>query len=162
VAIFFLVSILTMMMLSVDRFMALGYPLKYNLHLTDKVKFFMITYPWVHGSVFGILCGTFFPIRFDPVSMDCGLNWKERQLWFIITVLTINFVIPFTLLAVMNLMTLRLVRCQNRIFVRQTSSQEVGFGVRMIACMARKRGKNRIQQTEIIPLTVWFMHDWHC
>lgn len=139
----FLVSILTLVMLSLDRFMALGKPLKYNQHLTVKLKTFIITYPWAHGSIFGVLCGVFIPIKFDPVSMDCGLGWKDRQLWFIVIVFALNFVIPFVVLAVMSVMTFRLVKNQNKILVAGRVRGDVGLGARASKthCMTRKRGK---------------------
>jgi hypothetical protein len=137
----FLISILTMVMLSVDRFIALGYPLKYNLRISSSVKAFMIAYPWIHGALFGIFCGIFIKIKFDPGSMDCGLSWKERHVGFVIFVLFIHFVVPFAMLTVMNAMTLRLVRCQNRVVIRQESTGDMGIG--RAADVGRRRGKTQ-------------------
>lgn len=132
----FLISMFTLVMLSIDRFLALGCPLKYVLHLTIKVKAIMIAYPWIHGALFGILCGVFVPIKFDPMSMDCGIGWKNREDWFIVSVLSVNFVVPFVLLTIMNVMTFRLVRSQNNNSLFRETTEEVG-----LACMTKRRGK---------------------
>lgn len=110
----FSVSVLNMVMLSVDRFVALGYPLQYNLRMTSKVKIFMITYPWIHGALFFILCGSILEVKFDRKGLDCGLSWSERPMVFTLSILLIHVGIPFVLLLVLNTWTLCLVRAQNR------------------------------------------------
>ncbi|XP_031554116.1 melanopsin-like [Actinia tenebrosa] len=111
---FFFTSTFTMIMLCIDRFVALGYPLHYNLRITSRVKIFMIAYPWVHGSLFAILCGSLLDINFDPKGLDCGLGWHKRPMAFTLSVLMIHVGMPFVLLLVLNTRTLFLVRAQNR------------------------------------------------
>lgn len=138
----FLISILTKVMLSIDRFIALGYPLKYNLRIKSSVKAFMVAYPWIHGVLFGVFCGILIDIKFDPASRDCGLVWRERHIGFTISVLIAHFVLPLALLVVMNAMTLRLVRSQNRVLVRQESStRDIGV-ISTGTDMSRRRGKS--------------------
>jgi hypothetical protein len=111
---FFFTSTFTMVMLCIDRFVALGYPLQYNLRMTSKVKIFMITYPWIHGALFFILCGSILEVKFDRKGLDCGLSWSERPMVFTLSILLIHVGIPFVLLLVLNTWTLCLVRAQNR------------------------------------------------
>ena len=95
---FFFISVFTLVMLSVDRFVALGFPLRYIQLMKPKLKVFMIAYPWVHGTLFSIICASFLEIKFSPDSFDCGLSWRKRSMAFTLSILLFHVVIPLILI----------------------------------------------------------------
>ncbi|XP_048575771.1 rhodopsin, GQ-coupled-like [Nematostella vectensis] len=111
---FFFVSVITLVMLSVERFLALGFPLKYSSIVSRRVKAFIIWYPWLHSLVFAVLCLAWFGIKYDPHGFDCGLRWRTRPFYFTFSVVFIHIALPLTLLTALNICTLCLVRRQHQ------------------------------------------------
>jgi len=111
---FFFTSVYTLVMLGIDRFIALGFPLRYNSYINMKVQIFMISYPWFHGFMFLILTGSLLKVDYNPTSYDCSLSWSDRPMSFTLTILLIHIGAPLFLLIVLNTWTQCLVRAQNR------------------------------------------------
>lgn len=111
---FFYVSVLTMVMLSVDRFIALGFPLQYSIRVTSKVRLTMLAYPWVHSACFCVFSLIYTDIEFEWESMACGFPWKKIPQGFTLYLLLFHVSIPFGLLFLLSSWTVHLVRAQNK------------------------------------------------
>lgn len=111
---FYFISLATLVMLSVDRFIALGFPLRYRYMMNQRVKVAMVSFPWCHGTLFVILCVSFMEIKFHLNGFDCGLEWSSLPMVFNLGMLMIYLGIPLILLTVLNTWTLILVRGQNK------------------------------------------------
>lgn len=115
---FFYVSLMTMVMLSVDRFVALGFPLQHSLRMTFKVRTVMLSFPWVHTTLFCIFALIYTDIEFDWESMSCGFSWDKVPMGFTLYLLLVHVSIPFVVLFVLCSWTVRLVRLQNKEILR--------------------------------------------
>lgn len=122
----FSISIMTMVMLTIDRFLALGYPMRYTAFVTPRVKLAMITYPWLHGALLTIGFAPTGYVTFDPEGLDCGLTWRERAIAFAASFMAIHVALPFVVLLVLNSRTLWLVRKQNRSILQMDDSSTSG------------------------------------
>ncbi|XP_020910880.1 melanopsin [Exaiptasia diaphana] len=118
---FFFTSVFTLVMLSVDRFLALGFPLRYNRWMNPKTKVVIIAYPWIHGALFFILCAATLEVTYQP--FDCSLSWSTRPLAFTLSIMMIHVGFPLCILIALNTWTQILVRAQNRRIMDYDSSE---------------------------------------
>ena len=111
---FFIVSSFSLVMLSFERYVALGYPLHHLSKITPRFIGTMVIYPWVHALCYATFTGLAIDIKFDPKSLDCGLGWRERHIAFVLFTALVHVVFPFVALVTLNTRTLLLVRNQGR------------------------------------------------
>ena len=113
---FYISSTLTLVMLAVDRYIALCNPLRYKSLVTPRVIFLMVVYTWCHAVLFTLLLGFLANMEFDPHGFDCGVSWHGTPLWLNISALIINVVLPFFILFCTSLRVLYIAKMQqNRI-----------------------------------------------
>lgn len=119
----FYASLLNMVMLSLDRFVALGLPLQYSLRMTFKIRTVILAYPWIHSALFYIFCFIFVDVEFEWKSLACGFTWDKAPLGFNLYVLLVHVTLPFIVLTVLCAWTVHLVRSQNKqLFLRTRAS----------------------------------------
>lgn len=136
----FSISVVSMMLLSLDRYIALGYLLKYQTKLTPIVKCFLLAIPWTWGlivtSIFTVFLSKF---NFDLVGLDCGLLWSPRPYGFA-AIMSFQVGIPFSSLLALNLRTLCLVRKQNRSMARINDASD-SSNVNSTMLAKKRKGK---------------------
>ncbi|PFX33357.1 trace amine-associated receptor 7d-like [Stylophora pistillata] len=103
---FYICSTITLVMLAIERYIAVSDPLRYISRVTTRTITIMIVYCWTQGVVFVVLVSFSANIEFSTQSLDCGVAWEGTPLWLSILVLLFNIVLPFFLLLIMSLRVL--------------------------------------------------------
>ena len=109
---FYICSTVTLVMLAIERHIAVIDPLRYLSRVTAQTIAIMICYSWFQGVLFSVLFTVFGHIEFSVVSLDCGVTWEGTPLWLSVLALILNIVLPFVLLVVMSVRVLIIVRKQ--------------------------------------------------
>lgn len=109
-----LTSTLTLVMLAIDRFIAMSDPLRYRARVTHKTIYTMIAYTWLHSAFFTLVTLLLVKMEFDKVSRDCGVAWEKSPLWFAILSMILNIVGPFLFVALTSLKVLSIANKQHR------------------------------------------------
>ena len=111
---FYICSTITLVMLAVDRHIALSDPLRYLSRVTTRTICIMIAFSWFQGILFTVLFASWSSIEFSILSLDCGVTWEGTPLWLSATGLVLNIIVPFILLVVLSLRVLLIIRGQRR------------------------------------------------
>ncbi|KXJ18534.1 5-hydroxytryptamine receptor 4 [Exaiptasia diaphana] len=109
-----LTSTLTLVMLAIDRFIAMSDPLRYRARITFKAISFMISYTWLHSTFFTIFTLLLVDMEFDEVSLDCGVAWQKSPLWFALLSMLLNIVFPFLFVALTSLRVLSIAKSHHK------------------------------------------------
>lgn len=103
---FYICSTITLVMLAIERHIAVSDPLRYISRVTTRTIAIMIVYCWTQGVIFVVLVSSLANIEFSTQSLDCGVAWAGTPLWLSILALLLNIVLPFFLLLIMSLRVL--------------------------------------------------------
>lgn len=109
---FYISSTVTLVMLAVERHIAVSYPLRYLTHVTSRTISMMICYSWFQGVLFTIFFSFLGNIEFAHKSLDCGVTWKGTPLWLSLLALIMNIVAPYILLLLMSVRVMVIARRQ--------------------------------------------------
>ncbi|XP_077984654.1 QRFP-like peptide receptor [Glandiceps talaboti] len=94
---FITVSMLTMTMISIDRYIAVTYPLRYNTLMTFRVAHTMIAYTWIQGIVIGTIPIIGSWVLYNSREFTCALDWSAGNsgpITYVICAFVICFFIP--------------------------------------------------------------------
>ena len=111
---FSFVSVVTLMMISVDRFLAIKYPFRYQRQVANSTLNCMLFYPWLQGFITSIPAAIF---HRDSASrqpgLPCRFDWNAQKT-YTAAVMTMNYLIPTTLVVSTNAVVFRVARKQLR------------------------------------------------
>ncbi|XP_041352705.1 alpha-2Db adrenergic receptor-like [Gigantopelta aegis] len=92
-----IVSMLTLCFISIDRYLAIVYPLQYISKLTKVKILLLIGYAWFHGISFSIVPVLFQWIKYDYWEYVCAIEWHEQRqkaLYYVIMAFVFCFLLP--------------------------------------------------------------------
>lgn len=93
---FIIVSMLTLAMVSIDRYQATKHSLKYNLRMTKRRIWAMIAYSWLQGVSFAVTPLLLDWVHYDYHEMVCAINWwHDGSLNSILVYVVVAFVVCF-------------------------------------------------------------------
>lgn len=119
---FYICSTVTLVMLAIERHIAVSDPLRYMSRVTGRTVAIMIVFSWFQGVIFVVLFSSLANIEFSTRSLDCGVAWEGTPLWLSILALLMNIVLPFFLLLIMSLRVLIVaIRQKRRIDIERFS-----------------------------------------
>ncbi|XP_065069650.1 uncharacterized protein LOC135694726 [Rhopilema esculentum] len=107
-------KILSLTLLSFERFIAVHYPLHYSKYANRKLLLFLTVYI-VLQAVCTLLPSTLKPgwiVYFGEVGGACGINWGATVAYYAIPVILLDFVIPAVVLVVTNVSVFVIARRQ--------------------------------------------------
>ncbi|KAK7507018.1 hypothetical protein BaRGS_00001869 [Batillaria attramentaria] len=100
---FIIVSMLTLMFISMDRYVAIVYSLHYPLLVTKRRVLYFIVYAWIQGFAFGLTPILFNWIEYDYWEATCAIQWHiygNPVLIYVIVAFILCFLLPGVLLTV--------------------------------------------------------------
>ena len=109
-------KILSLTLLSFERYIAVHYPLHYSKYANRKLLLFLTVYI-VLQAVCTLLPSTLRPgwiIYFGEVGGACGMNWGATVAYYAIPVILLDFVIPAAILVVTNVSVFIIARRQRK------------------------------------------------
>jgi len=109
---FYICSTVTLVMLAIERHIAVSDPLRYLSRVTPRTISIMIAYSWFQGVLLSVLFAILGHIEFSIHSLDCGVTWQGTPLWLSVLALIMNIVAPFVLLLVMSVRVVIIARRQ--------------------------------------------------
>lgn len=115
---FYIVTVITMVCISIDRFYAIREPLKYKSKMTAKCIGLMIVYTWFHAATFSFIFGFVVGVGYNKLSAVCSIVWDDHMGVSVFVAAT-HIVLPFVLLMVLNLNLVASLRKQNRNLMNQ-------------------------------------------
>lgn len=116
----YICSTVTLVMLAIERHIAVSDPLRYMSRVTARTIAIMIGYSWFQGVLFVLLFAIMGNIEFSTHSLDCGVAWEGTPLWLSIFALFMNIIVPFFLLLIMSVRVLIIaVRQRKRIDIER-------------------------------------------
>ena len=93
-----IVSMLTLSIISIDRHIAIVYPLRYSAIITPGIIYGMSTYTWVQGFAFAsvpIICKW---VVYDYWEIVCAIDWDSYRdhggLTYVIVAFVLCFIVP--------------------------------------------------------------------
>ena len=108
--------ILNITIVSVDRWVAVTWPLKYSVFITPPVAGAMIVYVWVHSCIFAVFplfgWGSYFYRHYSGV---CSLDWTSNR-HYLISKYVCCWIVPVSLTLVVFLGIVRAANNQRRVF----------------------------------------------
>lgn len=111
-------SILTLVLVAIDRYMAIKYPLKYCIYLTNKACIFMLAFVWLVAAIYSLLpaLGWGSGYAYIKVESICRPEFEtpQKDNGFTSFLFVSCFVIPFTILAFLYVSILWTARKQFR------------------------------------------------
>ena len=119
---FYISSTLTLVMLAIERHIAVRDPLRYLSRVTSRTIGFMVAFAWFQAAFFSSLFAILGNIEFSYISLDCGVTWKGTPLWLMLLALFLNVVLPYFLLLIMSLRVMIIARRQMRRIALQTTA----------------------------------------
>lgn len=111
---FYISSTATLVMLAIERHIAVSDPLRYISRVTAKTIAVMVGYSWFQSALFVLLFAFLGNIEFSTQSLDCGVAWEGTPLWLSIFALCMTIVLPFFILLIMSLRVLIIALRQKR------------------------------------------------
>ena len=99
---FYISSTVTLVMLAIERHIAVSDPLRYISRVTARTISLMIGYSWFQSVLFVVLFAFLGNIEFSTQSLDCGVAWEGTPLWLSVLALFMNVILPFFILLVMS------------------------------------------------------------
>lgn len=129
-------SILHLCAISIERLIAIKWPLSYNMKVTPKRIVIVLTYIWLQSLVLAI-----FPAlglaehRFNPVMSECEINWLKHPALTIL-LLAFYFFLPVTIMIVAYAIIFKEVRRNTR-------------RISAIECAARNQGASNVLKREM-------------
>lgn len=118
---FYICSTVTLVMLAIERHIAVSDPLRYLSRVTSRTISIMIGYSWFQGVLFSVLFAILGHIEFSINSLDCGVTWGGTPLWLSVLALIMNIVLPFVLLLVLSLRVMIIAKRQKMRIAIETS-----------------------------------------
>jgi len=123
-SLFCIASILTLAVVSVDRYCAILYPFKYATWITNKVAAGMIVYIWFHALLMACLPLTnWTQYTFIRSESICTVRW-EYSISFTLFLFSVCFFLPLGVMMVTYLRIFRTARKQSRKIVPVTGEIE--------------------------------------
>ena len=132
---FYIASTFTLVMLSLDRHIAIHHPLRYQELVTPRVVLLMVLGTWGYAAFFTFLLGYFATVEYDKHSIDCGVSWDESPMWLNWASVVLNVAVPFFFLAIINLRVLLVAREQHRRIRNETLQNTSGRGEVITECI---------------------------
>lgn len=103
------VSIFSVTLISVDRFIFIRFPLRYETYVTVRGMVLAIVVAWLISIVVGILPAfKFGQLYFSPYIATCTINFSESKYFVLLLVLVVT--VPISVLLVTNLWVLCIVQ----------------------------------------------------
>lgn len=109
---FYISSTITLVMLAIERHIAVSDPLRYLSRVTSRTISIMIAYAWFQGALFTVMFALLGNIEFSNQSLDCGVTWEGTPLWLSMVALILNIVVPYVLLLGMSVRVMIIARRQ--------------------------------------------------
>lgn len=124
---FYISSTVTLVMLAIERHIAVSDPLRYVSRVTTRTISIMIAFAWFQAVFFCILFAILGNVEFSKKSFDCGVTWEGTPLWLRLLALIMNVVLPHLLLLIMSLRVLTIARKQMKRIAFEMSGQTRPF-----------------------------------
>lgn len=119
---FYISSTVTLVMLAIERHIAVSDPLRYLSRVTSRTIAFMITFSWFQATFFTSLFAILGNVEFSNNSLDCGVTWEGTPLWLSLLALILNVAFPYLLLLIMSLRVMLIARRQMRRIALETTA----------------------------------------
>lgn len=129
---FYICSTVTLVMLAIERHIAVSDPLRYLSRVTIRTILIMICFAWSQAIFFSLLFLILGNIKFSVESLDCGVAWEGTPLWLSVVAVIMNIALPFILLLIMSLRVMVIARRHKMRIATQTS------------CVTRKQRKKSV------------------
>lgn len=113
-----IVSMLTLALISIERLIAVVYPLQYHQWVKPPILIGMSLYTWIQGSVFGSIPILMKWIHYDYWEAICAIDWHQGglgALWYVIIAFSLNFGIPGIVMLGCYIAIMREVRHLNKV-----------------------------------------------
>lgn len=111
---FYIVITQTLVCMSVDRFYAIRFALRYQSIMTRKRVAVMIVFTWLHSIIFVLLLGPFaVEVDYNPRLGICGIIFDDRMAKLILMAL-VYIIIPFVIMVIFNCKMALYLRRHNR------------------------------------------------
>ncbi|XP_064623913.1 alpha-2Db adrenergic receptor-like [Lineus longissimus] len=93
---FIIVSMLTLAMISIDRYHAIKNALTFSEVITKKRIYLMIGYAWFQGLVFAVVPITLDWVQYDYWEIVCAIDWfhDTHTLYYVLVAFILCFAIP--------------------------------------------------------------------
>jgi len=111
---FYISSTVTLVMLAIERHIAVSDPLRYISRVTAKTIAIMVAYSWLQSVLFVLLFAFLGNIEFSTQSLDCGVVWEGTPLWLSVFALFMIIILPFLILLIMSLRVMVIALRQKR------------------------------------------------
>lgn len=99
---FYIVITETLVCISVDRFYAVRFMLRYQSIMTRKRVAVMIAFIWLHSTIFVLIIGPFaIEVDYNPRLGICGIIFDDRMKMLILIAL-VYAIIPFVIVVIFN------------------------------------------------------------
>jgi hypothetical protein len=97
---FIIVSMLTLALISIDRYHAVKNALEYPSIITKKRIYFMILYTWVQGFAFAVTPMILGWIKYDYEEVVCAIDWYQgtSTIYYVVVANILCFIIPGVIL----------------------------------------------------------------
>ncbi|XP_068677903.1 trace amine-associated receptor 4-like isoform X2 [Montipora foliosa] len=145
---FYISSTVTLVMLAIERHIAVSDPLRYVSRVTTRTISIMIAFAWFQAVFFCILFAILGNMEFSKKSLDCGVTWEGTPLWLSLLALIMNVVLPYLLLLIMSLRVLTIARKQMKRIAFEMSGQTQPFRRRRNVFSISGWGPRRSRRTE--------------
>ncbi|XP_076442672.1 octopamine receptor beta-2R-like [Babylonia areolata] len=100
---FIIVSMLTLCMISLDRYVAVNHSLRYHTYITKGRVQLLIAYTWLQGLAFGLAPILYDWIDYDYWEVTCAIQWHlygDPVLTYVIIAFILCFLLPSVILGV--------------------------------------------------------------
>ena len=145
---FIIVSMLTLSFISIDRYIAILYSLKYPMIVTNKLILALIAYAWFQGIVFASAPAIMDWVVYDYWEAICAIAWHKQQsqaIYYVTSAFILCFMLPgiimlFSYVYIMN--EAKKIGCTIQMgTLRDAASQSNGTTVIVQNSQAKKAAK---------------------
>ncbi|GFR60133.1 histamine H2 receptor [Elysia marginata] len=115
---FIIVSMLTLCFISLDRYAAVVYALRYQGWVTRRKISLLLAWAWFQGICFGLAPVLAKWVRYDYWEVVCAIVWHEdatNTLTYVIVAFAICFLMPGVILAVAYCKIIKVAKAQNNV-----------------------------------------------
>ena len=110
----------TVLCTTVDRYLAVCFPIRYRTIITRRRAFAVVSFTWVHTVITAIITVPFgFKVEYNPRVGACAINFENRLLEGAMSAVAYA-VIPFSIIVALSWKMIRHFRRHNRIMIGNT------------------------------------------
>ncbi|GFO34700.1 alpha-2 adrenergic receptor [Plakobranchus ocellatus] len=123
---FIIVSMLTLCFISLDRYAAVVYALRYHSWVTRRRIRLLLAWAWFQGFCFGLAPVLADWVRYDYWEVVCAIVWHEdvsNTLAYVVVAFAVCFFLPGVILAVAYCKIIKVAKAQNNVYPHNTGTR---------------------------------------